>query len=115
MRDVSAHDCGIDGCTVLDHLTPSTTHRGFKWLPPIPGNYGGEAVVFESSSAEEPKLWLKVTEPNDLNAGSVGGLSAGTHEATLHLTSEDAWKLADQLRWLVENHYHGDATPEWAV
>lgn len=102
------------GANVFVHLDPSRSDRGFKRLPPIPGNYGGEAVVYESSSAEEPKLWLKVIEPNDLNAGSVGDLSAGTHSAMLHLTAEDAWKLADQLRWLVENHYHGDARPRWA-
>jgi hypothetical protein len=86
-----------------DHLQPTETNRGFAVLPPIVGNYGGDVVVWESSAADEPKLWLKVTELDDAK-----------HEATIHLTAEDAWKLADQLRCAVENHYHGDARPEWA-
>ncbi len=99
---------------VFVHLVPTASQRGFDRLPPVPGNYGGEAIVYESSAAEEPKLWLNVTEPNDLNAWGSGDESGGTHDATLHLTAEDAWKLADQLRYLVENHYHGDARPAWA-
>lgn len=27
-------------------------------------------------------------------------------EASCHLSCEDALKLAEQLKWLVENHYH---------
>lgn len=26
---------------------------------------------------------------------------------SVHLTAEKAWELADQLRWLVRNHYQG--------
>lgn len=83
-------------------------------MPPILGNYGGDVMVWESSAADEPKLWIKVREPNDLNAWCWGDESAGTHDAGLHLTAEDAWKLADQLRCMVENHYQGDARPKWA-
>lgn len=38
----------------------------------------------------------------------------GDVSATVHMTAENAWRLADQLRALVRNHYQGDATPEWA-
>jgi hypothetical protein len=61
-----------------DHLIPTPSQRGFDRLPPIPGNYGGHAVVYESSAAEQPKLWLQVSEPNDLNAASIGGAIIGT-------------------------------------
>lgn len=92
----------------MEHLTPVTTDRGFTHLPPIPSTYGGATRVSESSSAEEPKVWLRVECPANLNQPD-----GPTVEAVAHLTAEDAWKLADQLRFIVENHYQGDAVPGW--
>lgn len=71
-------------------------------MPAINGAFAGEpngdeVSVYESSSAEGPHLWLNVTD------------------SPVHLTAENAWRLSDQLRELVRNHYQGDATPEWAV
>jgi hypothetical protein len=76
---------------VQKHLTPRVTGRGFKWLPPIPGEYGGQAEVYESSAASGPHLWLKVQYDDG--------------DATLHLTVENSRLLAEQLTWLADHHY----------
>jgi hypothetical protein len=90
---------------VADHLTTTTSDRGFDSLPPIPSEYGGGVSVYESSAALGPHVWLRATEAMH---------GRPEVEATLHLTAENAWRLADQLRALVRDHYQGDATPEWA-
>lgn len=90
----------------------TTTDRGFKHLEPIEGDYGGHVKVYESSSAEQPKLWLQIAEPNDINAWCAGDQSGGTHDATIHLTADNAWQLKEQLEWALEHHYHGDARPD---
>lgn len=95
---------------VPDHLAAVATDRGFAWLPPLPGAYGGHVQVRESSSAAHPRLWLDVVELDDLN----GPADGPTHKTTIYLDAEEAWKLADQLRHAVVYHYHGDSTPEWA-
>lgn len=92
-----------------EHLTEKQSDRGFTSLPPIPGTYGGEALVYESSAASGPHLWLKVQVPASLNEPDGPAV-----ETIFHLDAEDAWKLADQIRHLVRNHYQGDATPDWA-
>lgn len=94
-----------------DHLTPTQSSRGFATLPDIAAAYGGHATVRESSSAEGPHLWLTVVEPKDLNAWATGDRSAGTQEATLHLSADSAWKLKEQLEYALEHHYQGDARP----
>jgi hypothetical protein len=88
-----------------EHLTVVKSDRGFSRLPLIPGDYGGDAQVYESSSAEGPHLWLKVTEPEDLNAHAAGK-DTPMKECHLHLPLENAAKLRDQLTWLIDNHYH---------
>lgn len=92
-----------------EHLEYTTTERGFDHMPELPGIYGGTVKVYESSSAMQPCVWLSATVP--ANRDKPDGAS---FETTVHLSAEDAWKLADQLRALVRNHYHGDAVPEWA-
>jgi hypothetical protein len=90
-----------------DHLTPIVSDRGFSRLPSIPSDYpGGRVRVYESSAASSPHIWLTATAPVDLNEPD--GPKA---EAPIHLSAENAWKLADQLRWLVEHHYQCDARP----
>ncbi len=88
-----------------DHLTVQTNARGFTSLPPIPSEYGGDVLVYESSAAESPHIWLSATEA-----------MSGRPEvqAAIHLTAENAWRLSEQLQKLVREHYHGDATPEAA-
>lgn len=85
------------------HLVGSLNGRGFAQLPVLTDVYGGTAAAYESSAALEPHLRLAVTDGLD---GAV---------AQLHLTAEQAWQLADQLRHLVVHHYQGDARPDWAI
>lgn len=92
---------------IADHLTATRSDRGFTRLPPIPSEYGGQVAVYESSAAMGPHVWLKATAPVDLNKPDGPML-----EAPIHLTADNAWMLADQLRWLVGNHYQGDARPD---
>jgi hypothetical protein len=85
------------------HLHPEITDHGHATMPAIEGTYGGFAEASESTSSRGPCLWLRVQ--GDMNG----------HGACVHLAADDAWRLADQLRTLVRNHYQGDSTPEWAV
>lgn len=83
-----------------EHLEATITDRGFKHLPPLPGTYGGSVCAYESSAAFGPHVWVAVETPNG--------------DVIVHLTAENAWRLAEQLQYLVRNHYQGDATPESA-
>jgi hypothetical protein len=95
---------------MTEHLTPTTTDRGFDHLPPIPNEYGGAVRVYESSNASSPHIRLNATAPVDLNDPD-----GPTLEAALHLTAENAWRLAEQLMTLVANHYQGDARPDQRI
>lgn len=88
-----------------EHLEVETSDRGFDATAPIPSEYGGAVRVGESSNAEYAGIWLWADE------AMVGRPPA---KVTINLTAENAWKLADQLRYLVEHHYQGDARPEEA-
>jgi hypothetical protein len=91
-----------------DYLQVTTSDRGLDQLPPILGSYGdrltGSSVrVYESSSARGPHVWLCAEAPVDLNRPD--GLKV---EASVHLTEENAWHLAEQIMYLVRNHYQRD-------
>ncbi len=81
------------------HLQAEQSDRGFSRLPEIPGAYGGHVRVYESSAARSPHIWLQVDIPAD-DAGH-----SEREKATMHLTAENAIKLAEQLQYLVANHY----------
>lgn len=91
------------------HLQP-TTSRGFAQLPPIPGNHGGQpagqVAVWESSAAAGPHLWISASHPSDRNDPHSTPV-----EGCVHIRAEDAWRFADQIRYLVEHHYQGSAIP----
>lgn len=87
-----------------EHLQISTSDRGFDRLPAIPSEYGGEVRVYESSAAMGPHIWLAAEAPVDLNHPE--GL---THEVPVHLTVENALKLAEQIQLLCRNHYQARA------
>lgn len=93
-----------------DHLKITTTNRGFDHMAPIPSEYGGTIRAYESSAAIEPGIWVRAVAPVSLNEPN--GL---TVEAPMHLTAENAWRLAEQLMTLVRDHYQGDARPERRV
>lgn len=65
------------------------TDRGFKHYAPVESARGGSVLVYESSSAEAPHLWL-------------GTDNAST---TTHLTLEQAEQLRDTLTVAIQRHY----------
>lgn len=95
---------------MTEHVEATTTDRGFDHMPPIPSSYGGEVRAYESSNASGPHIWLNATVPVNLNQPN-----GPTLEASLHLTAENAWRLAEQLMVLVRDHYQGDDRPEQRI
>lgn len=83
-----------------EHLQPQRSDRGFSRLPEIPGAYGGTVRVYESSKASGPHIWLQVDLPAEAGRSE-------REKATIHLSAEDATKLAEQIQYLVANHYQG--------
>ena len=83
-----------------EHLRPARSDRGFARLPVITGTYPGIIQTYESSGASRPQVWVKVTQPTDLNKPE-----GPWHDATVHLTVEAATQFAEQLLFLVEHHY----------
>ena len=84
-----------------EHLQFHRSDRGFLSFPAIPGAYGGEATVYESSAVSGPHVWLSVEAPLDANYPSLGN----SEPAILHLSAENATRLSEQLAALVANHY----------
>lgn len=102
--------CGADvyeplkvGPENTPHLKYETSERGFLSLPAIPSSYGGQVRVYESSAAEHPHIWLNAEAPKDLNRPEGEQV-----EAPMHLTVENAKALAEQLLFLVDEHYQGE-------
>lgn len=93
----------------MSDLGVFSSNRGFQQMPPLESLYGGEVRVYESSLATQPAIWLRAWAPANLNEPNGPKV-----EVPIHLSAEDAWKLADQLRHLVEHHYQGDARPDEA-
>lgn len=89
-----------------------TSPRGFDYTAPIQSTYGGEVSASESSSAEGPHIWLWATNPAKLNHPNG---PQPKQETAIHLTAENAWRLAEQLMTLVRDHYQGDARPEHRI
>lgn len=86
------------------HLVPQITDRGFKHMPTLADAFEPDAVrLLEASTAVGPHLWLRVKDPAE----------PGQHPVVL-LSAEQAWKLKEQIEWLLEHHYHGDARPDEA-
>lgn len=75
-----------------DHMTVSTSDRGFKSLPKVIGLHGDDIQVYESSNAEEACVWVSIEGPD------------GKH-ASLQLPIVAAATVARQLDLLVANHY----------
>lgn len=89
------------------HLNRITTERGFTYLPDIPSEYGGHISVSESSAADGPHVWVRATCPVDLNRPN-----GPTMEAAMHLTADNARRIAEQLLLTVDEHYQGDDAGE---
>lgn len=91
------------------HLIPMPTQRGFRWMPALPSAYNGDDAtvqLFESSLAEGPHVALALVRKSD---GRPGQLPAA--DVMVPLAADRAWQLREQLDWLLEHHYQGDARP----
>ena len=79
---------------MTDHLSPVRNERGFAYYPEIDGTYADMVKVYESSAASRPHMWLHVQDSADFN-----------EYVTVHLSIENAVKLAEQILHLAANHY----------
>jgi hypothetical protein len=82
------------------HLEPELDEDGRAAMPPLIAEHGGSVQVRESLRRDTPLILIEVEDP-------VEYLMAA-------LLPDQAWRLADQLRALVRNHFLGDQTPKWA-
>ena len=90
----------------MSHLEVTKTDRGFSHMPPIQSDYpGGSVRVYESSAATGQYVWLTSTAPANLNDPEGPAV-----KAPIHLTAEDALRVADQLCHAVANHYQFSET-----
>jgi hypothetical protein len=76
--------------------------RGFRhtsWIEGVPG-YGGRVVVYESSGAAAPRVWIGVEE-------GVGTALPGEEptRANVHLEVEDARQFAQNILRVCDQHY----------
>lgn len=89
------------------HLDYDTSDRGFRRLPIVTAVYGGEARVYESSAASGPHVWLNVKRQVPPDAGAAAD-RVNVGDVTLHLSARAALALAEQLLFLLRQHYQGD-------
>lgn len=85
--------------------------RGFRhtqWINGVPG-YGGRVVVYESSGAAAPRVWLRIDE-ND----GTQQYKADPQDAIIHLEVADALALAENIIRTCRMHYQlqGDVSDE---
>lgn len=75
------------------HLRFNVSDRGLKYMPTIYGEGVSLVRVYESSLAEEPRIWVYVED------------RAGERIAQAHMPLDEARKVAEQIILLVENYY----------
>ena len=91
---------GVLGGVVNPYLDPEITARGFQRMASIPSQYGGFIETYESSSASSPQIWVNTKCPVDLNRPD-----GDMKNAIVLLKLADALRFAQQLLYLVSNHY----------
>lgn len=90
-----------------EHLTPTYSKQGYRWMPMIEGLYGDAVQVTESSLGGEPALWLRM-------AGASQETGRRNHVQLwrqVHLSTDQAVRLAQQLLWMVEHHHQNTEAP----
>lgn len=88
-----------------------TTNRGFKVMKPLVTDYDALITLQESSAADQPKIWFRVKEPDDINAAFCARMEGrdyegSYHEASAHMTFDQIDELIERLQWVKDNHYH---------
>jgi hypothetical protein len=76
----------------MSEIPYEVTDRGFRHYEPIDTLYGHKVLVYESSSAAEPAIWLSVGP----------GQTAG---GTAHMSLDQARQLIVALTAAIEGHY----------
>lgn len=84
-----------------EHMRPQLTNRGFKHMPALELAYEGRVAVYESSSADEPQVWL-----NGVMKKHPGDPRSEKISVSLLFPLDQVDQLIDQLTWLRDNHYH---------
>lgn len=74
------------------NLEPGFSERGFAFFEPTLTDYGAFVTVSESSSAESPKLWLDIKQPEPEYGGQLEAA-----EATAHMTLDQAKEIHAKL------------------
>ena len=83
--------------------------RGFAYATDIDSDYGGWISVYQSSSVD-PKLWVRINSPVDMNDWAVKkaqGMSYEDYEgekeeAVVHISLEAATQLVANLTKIIE-------------
>lgn len=81
------------------------SQRGFRRAEPIVCSYGSEVLVYESSAASAPHLWLSI----DQNPMVLRGARPG--RAVAHLTLDQVDALIETLTRLRDAHYQNEPSP----
>jgi hypothetical protein len=96
---------------VKPHLEPYTSERGLLYMPDVPGSQRDMVGVHASSLATYgPHIWLRATE-------TIHDDSAGVDYdrwVSVHLTTEAATQVAEQLKYLVK-HHHLNSRRAWPL
>lgn len=95
-----------------EHLRALAGPRGLSAMPAIRIGAVESVEASESSAALDPGVWLRQRVEVTPMAPD-GAITGPTElvETALHLSAEEAWRLAEQLMALVRGHYQGDARP----
>lgn len=90
--------------------SPDTSSAsGFTHLPPIPDIHGGRVEVVESSKASGPHVWVRAVCPANLSP--TGGPRGSMVVAPMHLTADNALRLAEQIQQAVRVHQRLQGRP----
>jgi hypothetical protein len=103
VRTAPARPLSSGTATMSDptHLAATRSDRGFLSMPPLADAFGPDALrILEASTADAAHIWLRVERPPEPDQSAV-----------VMLTAEQAWQLKEQIEWLLEHHYQGDARP----
>lgn len=96
---------------VPDHLVPARAGRGFARYPELVCTYLSKIEVGESSRADAPHLWLRISSVDDINAALIAHNAGDPDpdvprtEASAHITLAMAEQLREQLQAAIEGHY----------
>lgn len=81
----------------MTEINENFSDRGFIHLEEIATDYGAIVRIYESSSAEAPKLWMAAEQPPPRYSGALE--AASVH---VHMTIEQAERIRDNLTHMIQ-------------